>query len=979
MNLSIGSRMPLPACCAVVAVLTALLAVGCADRRSDQYRQEGDMYLRLGNFPQAEEAYRSAVQANPKNAQARLGLGQCLAAAGKVEESLVSFQETTRIAPENGLAYLKAANLLLILKNVSEATTTAQSLEKTNPEQGGVLHASVLLRSGQQDQAMTLLEALRNRFPDSELVGTHFAYSLLVAGEPEKAETALRTFLNKKPEFSVGANMLMVTALAAQNRIAEITSQREVVETQDPDRAMVLAHALIQTNRLEEGKTLVRAALERDPSSGWANFTLGAYLLDTGQRENAAKYLQRAADTLPWDAVVMYKSAVLPGPVVASSPHPGAGDTQAQVSERQASLSAPAQDWQTLWRQAALGRLVEERQRFASDKSDNVKETLVLALLFHGNNAFAEELAGELPVDSPLKAYLMALQDGDPEKAVNALAPWNEKEGALQILAMNATAFTMALANARNQAVQILSVCTERYPDNGVSLFNLAQVFRAANMPRFAAQALRRLTAMFPENIEAHISLVQTLREAGMQQDARQAAEVMYALFPDSRESTLATCNTYVDSSQLGRARKILEVYLQSHPGDPAVQLTQASVLFCEGHADEALRVLGEMKPPADFAPGVTTLTALCHAVTDDWQGVIDLAGANDPKSTSLAARFIFAAAHVKMGQQDKAAEVLTQPDKEEPFGGRPGVIILHVLGHSTGSLTDDEVALSNALASTPNALVDFISGVAYREAKLQDDAYLAFKRVDAATAGESDFLLDLLFRSLPNAARVKDMKLESLALAEEHSTSPRAWLGCAAVLQKLGDVEGERAALDKAAETGPNDPRVFLRRGDFFERQKDIGAAIMEYRHHLQIRPDDPVGNNNLAYNLSLADEDLPQALKSAQLAADALPQDPRVLHTLGVVQLRSGDLEQSKVSLTSALQRMPGEPSLLFDYGKLLIALGETEDGQRHIESALNTTRVLGVDFPRKSEAEEILAKISAAKPVPEPSPEEKAPGSV
>lgn len=484
---------------------------------------------------------------------------------------------------------------------------------------------------------------------------------------------------------------------------------------------------------------------------------------------------------------------------------------------------------------------------------------------------------------------------------------------------------------------------------------------------------------MFPENIEAHIALIQILREAGMQQDARQTAEVMYAIFPDSRESTLATCNTYVDSNQLGRAQKILEVYLQSHPGDPGVQLTQASVQFCEGHADEALRILGEIKPQTDLAPGVTTLTVLCHAVSGDWQSVVDLAGASDPKSISPSTRFILAAAQAKMGQQEKAAEILTQADKEEPFGGRPGAVILHVLGRPTTSLTDDEVAFSTALASTANALVDFASGVAYQEAKLHDDAYLAFKRVDAAIPGESDFLLDLMFRSLPNAARVTDTKQETLALAEEHSTNPRGWLGCAAILQKLGDVEGERAALDKAAETGPNDPRVFLRRGDFFERQKDLGAAIMEYRHHLQIRPDDPVGNNNLAYNLSLAGEDLPQALKSAQLAAKALPQDPRVLHTLGVAQLRSGDLEQSKVSLTSALQRMPGEPSLLFDYGKLLIALGETENGQRHIESALNTTRVLGIDFPRKSEAEEILAKLSAVKPVPKSSPEATALGPV
>jgi len=444
----------------------------------------------------------------------------------------------------------------------------------------------------------------------------------------------------------------------------------------------------------------------------------------------------------------------------------------------------------------------------------------------------------------------------------------------------------------------------------------------------------------------------------------------MYVLFPDSWEATFAACGIYVDSKQLEAARRVVEGYLQSHPDSPEMQLALASVLIREGRAEEALKVLGETTSSGNAAPGITTLTALCHAVMQDWQRVIDVAGSSDLKSQALAARFILAAAQVKMGGKEEAATALTPADNEGAFGGRVGAIVSHALGSSTPPLSDSDSALSSALASNDEALVDFASGTAYQMAKLHDVAYLALKRVDSALSADSDYLLGLLYSSLPHVVRIEEVGQEAEALAESHAT-PRAWLGCAAIFRQLEDVDSERDALDRAAETGPEDPLVFLRRGDFFAGQKDTKTAVTEYRRLLKLRPDDPVGNNNLAYYLLLTGGDLTEALNAAQLAAKGLPYDPHVRHTLGVAQLRTGDLEQSRMNLSSALERMPGDPSLLLDYGQLLIALGgkdNIQSGRRHIESALNSARTLELDFDRKSEAEDILAKT----PVPDPSPE-------
>ncbi len=946
-------------CGVAIATLAGLLLAGCGERRSDQYLQQGATYLRLQKYREAEETYRWALQANPNSVQARLGLSQSLIALGKPDEALGCLQEIIAIAPENDRGYLETTRLLLRMGRTEEALATAQRLETVNTELGGVLRANLLLHSGRQAEARELLAGLQERFPDSRAVRTHLAATLLAAGQPAQAEAALKAVIETDPAGSTGAKVLLVEALAAQDRVAEIIEGQEMVSAPDSDQAMVTAHALVHAHRAEEGAALLRNALDQKPGSAWACFVLGSHLMDMGRREEAAPFLQMAADSLPWEAAVMRDLARL------QQPEPSASvlakpDALREPTDRLISDAAAPEDWQRLWRQGALRRLVDERERVRGQPGAYRQETLSLAALLLGNFALAEELAGELPADSPLIAYLEALKQQKPQEAVNALEPWTQQEdAALGVLALNAAGYAMAITGARGQAVQVLSACVERFPDNGTSLINLAQVFRAANMPQFAARALTRLTSVFPENIEAHALLFRVLREAGMHQAARQAAEVMYALFPDSREASLAVCGIYMDGKDPDLAMRVADRYLQSHPQDGEMLMTKASVLLRKGRIEDALEALGSIPPSDVLAPGIASMTALSRALLHDWQGVIDIIGPVGAAPVPLTQHFILAAAHIKRAAKDQAATVMTQADSDDPLGGLAGGIILHALGRPMEALSAGERALAEALAGNDDALADFAAGAAYQVALLHDDAYLAFKRVDDALTGDHDTLVSFIFSSLPHLARVEDIAAEGRALAERHASRPRAWLGYAGLLQRLEDAEGERAALDKAAEVGPDDPQVFLRRGDFFSRIKDTQTAASEYRRLLQIRPEDPVGNNNLAYHLILTEEDNDEALRCARLAAQGLPMNPHVLHTLGVALLRNGNLEESRKNLTTALQLMPGDPALLLDYGELLITLGDTEGGRRHIESALANTRALDLDFDRQAEAEALLAK--------------------
>ncbi len=930
--------------------LVGVLFAGCSERASERDRLQGDTYLQLGKYDEAEAAYREAIARDDKNAHAQLGLGRSLAVLGNQEEALTAFRGAVETAPDFDLGYLELVNTLHELDRTEEALAEVNALEEVKPILGGVLRASLLRRVGQIDSATAALKALQVDHPESEVVRTHLASALLAAGDAAGAEAVLRTQNN----WSTGEHILMADVLGAQGRVGELIERLEQINERSEDENLNLAYALLRDGQVDEGLTLVRTTLEHDPSSAWANYIRGAYLSEQNQAAEAVPLLRAAANDLPWEPLVMHSMESAQRSVSAAlspaEPSPDR-DTVSETTDL---------DWQSLWQKASLRRLLDGRERVLGKNDEGFAETVVLSACILDDLKLAQELVSEVPADSPMRAYIAALAEKDAQKAIDALAPWTEREGREQLLAMNATAYALSLAGARHSAVAVLSECYSRYPENGVSLLILANVFRGADMPEFAAHTLRRLIANAPDNLEAHLVLFQVLRQSGSEVEARQAAEVMFALFPDSREAVMAACGIYVDSGYISVARRVVESYLESNNDDGEIKLALAAILFREENIDGALAALGEIDQ-RDLAPSVTMITALGYAFKGDWQRVVDVAASTDRDTMPLATRLILVAASIEMDQKKSAAPYLFSADKSKPVSG-PGVgVILHALGDDSVELPDRERQFAAALGANDRALADFASGIAFQDAKLHDAAFQSLRKVESALAVENDYLLGFLFSSLPYLT-LADPKEESLAIAEKHKENPRAWLGYASILAKVGDVDGRRSALDKALATGPNDPIVLLQRGDFFADQKEYASAVTAYRGLLELRPNDPVGNNNLAYNLLLTGGDPAEALKAAERAMEGVPYDAHVLHTLGVAQLRAGQLEASKESFAKALERRPGDPALLLDYGRLLIERGENEQGIRFVQSALDTAQRLDIVFEQRAEAEEILSSTSA-----------------
>jgi len=147
------------------------------------------------------------------------------------------------------------------------------------------------------------------------------------------------------------------------------------------------------------------------------------------------------------------------------------------------------------------------------------------------------------------------------------------------------------------------------------------------------------------------------------------------------------------------------------------------------------------------------------------------------------------------------------------------------------------------------------------------------------------------------------------------------------------------------------------LRLARLHDSANELEKAAAVYVRILEQAPGRPDIQNNLAYCLLQTGGDSKQALELAQQAAEKMQLNPHVLHTLGLAQLENGDVEESRKSLLMALELRPGDPTLLLDLGQALIKEGNVEDGKRHVAAALMFADRLGLDFPRRAEAEQIV----------------------
>ena len=194
---------------------------------------------------------------------------------------------------------------------------------------------------------------------------------------------------------------------------------------------------------------------------------------------------------------------------------------------------------------------------------------------------------------------------------------------------------------------------------------------------------------------------------------------------------------------------------------------------------------------------------------------------------------------------------------------------------------------------------------------------------------------------------------LKGIELAPEF-TAPYYQLGLLYAAQKKFP-EAE-ARLAKVLEKNDRNVGAHALLGMVLNSQGKIDAANKEYRKVLTLSPKNPLAANNLASNLADGGGNLDEALKFAQIAREAAPEEPGVGDTLGWVYYRKGLIDSAYPLIADAAGKMKNNASVRYHHGMVLAKKGRNREAAAELNAALS----LDPKFPGAEEARKTVAGL-------------------
>jgi tetratricopeptide (TPR) repeat protein len=972
MHMDFRGKRPIPILTFVAVIAIVALVSGCGGRRSEQARGLGDIQFNNRQYDNAEKEYRRAIELNPQNAMAHLGLARCAGIKGDVDFAVKEFREAIKYQSGLRSAWIEGVQNLVLAGKPAEAEALAKEYQSADPQNGGEALSLVYLETGREAEAATLLTDLVQKYPASEQLKLNLAYARMKSGKAAEAGKEIAEYVDKEAGNSITARMLLgkIEYEAGQGQVhsAKLRTDHQM-KPGDPALNIALASALADGGLYDESELMARDALESPNkiNQGWAAYILAKINIARKEYAKAIPLLQMATRAIPDQPLIVctlrdassQKTKTEPGELAtAKQSEPAA--TTAPASPVPSSSSS----WKQLWDNADLSELCRHRDGFLNAGDPDVLDTIALAALFIGDMATLDEVFAKLPPESNVASYISVMRKiyaGSRDEATYKLlrdtfANWKEETPERQVLRENAEGFALSQLGFRAQAFSHFTASIKKRPTNGVPLFNLAIMYRNARMPEFAAGCLRKLLIEHPDSKEPRFVLFRVLDDGENIAAVRSQAESTRGLFPDEPQSAIDLATVYLRTGEIDLAIDLLQKSIESKPSQLSFKVLLSKILLAQGDAASCLTELDSIPPEPRLAAPIREVRCLALAATGDWAGIETLISQSPVEGLSESIRLVQASARIREGKPSEISSVLALSENSRPEYSSAASLALAASGLPADKLDPKDSELAKALTGKSEALADVVLGHAFARANFYKAAYDSYTRAQAAL-GDDPRLSSLIVVALTRAPQIPNRLELAKAIVEKLATKGQLWLDLADLYASIGDVPNQRAALDKAVSLIPDSPDAWFRLAGLADKMHDLPTALAASQRLLELLPKDPGVLNNVAYYMLETKADANEALKYANSAAEMLPSNANAVHTLGLAYMRTGDKENAKVNLSLALEFRPGDPTVLLDMGQLLIQTGDKPKGLEYIELSMLYSQQLGIAFPRKEEAEQAL----------------------
>ncbi len=520
----------------------------------------------LNRHEEAAAAYVQVIEIEPKNIQARLGLGECARARGNRAAAMEIYQQAAIAAPTNPWPLVEIAAEQRAANHWDEAETTYLKCLLIAPDNVqawlGMGHCA---RRRSRHIAAAIFQAAVQAAPGNPWPLLDLAADLRELNQLEEAATACRRALELAPLQPQAHIGLAHCARKRGNRLEslEIFTAAVAAIPNDPWLRIERAADLRQLGRLDEAEAECRHVLATAPDNVQAHLGLGDCARRRGDRKASA---------------ALYRAAILAAP----------GDPWPRVE-----LAADLREMQETAQAEALYQEVQAML------PGNIQALLGLG--------FCARLQGDR---AAARAWFEAATKTDPADA----APW------LEIAVEQRDAGDVDAAIATAQAV------LARHPANIHAMLSIGQSERQAARHDAALAAFTAAHQAHPANAEPLVEMAVSARTLGRQ--AQCDALLAQALAVDSRNvsAIVRLAEQAMIAQNIELALDIYQKAAADQPGQLTFHLGAVEALAGLGKFEDAIAAVEALAAERGALPAITARRISLLRQTGDYGAALALA-----------------------------------------------------------------------------------------------------------------------------------------------------------------------------------------------------------------------------------------------------------------------------------------------------------------------------------------------------------------
>ncbi len=215
----------------------------------------------------------------------------------------------------------------------------------------------------------------------------------------------------------------------------------------------------------------------------------------------------------------------------------------------------------------------------------------------------------------------------------------------------------------------------------------------------------------------------------------------------------------------------------------------------------------------------------------------------------------------------------------------------------------------------------------------------------------------DVLGHLMGLAGRYDDAVKQLEKAIEMNPKATSTWMALSEIAVRQGKMDLAKDTLSKLAAQQPRFALAHVRLGQLAEFRKDWGSAVAHYQKALGIDPRDAVAKNNLAWVYAEQGGNIDVALRLAQEAKEARPDDPMISDTLGWIYVKKQSFGNAIQLFRQSVEKNPQKALYHYHLGVAYYRAGKKVEAKQSLQMALKLQR----DIAGSQEAKEILGALS------------------